>query len=243
MSAEKTLDILDLFSLETRELSVARIAELLDQPQSSVYRHLRTLKEKGYIVESNTGTYRLGYRFLALAKIVRADNTLSTIVLPVMRHLTKETGETSILTIVSELNVVCLETIASPQPIKVSAEQGQLLPLHAGASSKPFLAFMPEKTVDELAKRGDLRQFTEHTITDVQLLKAELAQIRKQGYAVSDSEVDEGVYAIGAPIRDSEDRIAGVLSIAGPRERFLNKEVGSLVQHVLTAVEEAQKYL
>ncbi len=69
MSAEKTLDILDLFSLETRELSVARIAELLDQPQSSVYRHLRTLKEKGYIVESNTGTYRLGYRFWRWPKL------------------------------------------------------------------------------------------------------------------------------------------------------------------------------
>lgn len=243
MSAEKTLEILDLFNLNSRELSVAQIAARLEQPTSSVYRHLRLLKDRGYVIESNIGTYKLGYRFLALAKIVRTDNSLSSLALPAMRNLTSETEETSILTIASELNVVCLETTVSPQPIMVSAEQGQLLPLHAGASSKPFLAYMPEETVDELYKRKLLRKYTDHTITDPNELKSNLAEIRAKGYSASDSEVDEGVYAYGAAIRDSEDRVVAVLSIAGPRERVLGKDENTLIGQLKAAIEEIQKHI
>ncbi|XID92799.1 IclR family transcriptional regulator [Paenibacillaceae bacterium WGS1546] len=243
MSAEKTLEILDLFNLNSRELSVAQIAERLEQPTSSVYRHLRLLKDRGYVIESNIGTYKLGYRFLALAKIVRTDNSLSSLALPAMRNLTSETEETSILTIASELNVVCLETTVSPQPIMVSAEQGQLLPLHAGASSKPFLAYMPEETVDELHKRKLLRKYTDRTITDPNELKSNLEEIRTKGYSASDSEVDEGVYAYGAAIRDSEDRVVAVLSIAGPRERVLGKDESMLIGQLQAAIEEIQKHI
>jgi DNA-binding IclR family transcriptional regulator len=243
LSAEKTLDILDLFSLETRQLTVSQIAEMLNQPTSSVYRHLRILKEKGFIVESNAGEYKLGYRFLEMAKIVRSQNSISSIALPIMRHLSIETEETSILTIVSGLNAVSLETVNTLQPIKVTAEHGKILPLYGGASSKALLAYMPEKTVEQLFKLQMVKRHTDNTIIELGQMKANLNEIRTIGYAKSDSELDEGVYAYGVPIRDTDDNVVASLSIAGPRDRMLEKDEAVLVKHLQAAVQEIQKQL
>ncbi|MEK8126553.1 IclR family transcriptional regulator [Paenibacillus filicis] len=243
MSGAKMLDILDLFSLEHWELSVPQIAVILEQPQSTVYRHLRVLKEKGYVMEAQAGVYKLGYRFLEKARMIRSQNSLASVALPAMRVLTKETEETAILTIASDLVVICLERVESTMPIKVSAEIGQVLPLHAGASSKPLLAYMPEETVDLLHSRELLRKFADNTIVDTELLKADLRRIRERGYAVSESEVDEQVLAYGAPIRDADGQVIAVLSIAGPVERLSQKAEAQLVSHLHQAVHEIQTYL
>ncbi|MBU8712693.1 MULTISPECIES: IclR family transcriptional regulator [Brevibacillus] len=243
MSAEKTLDILDLFDFDTRALNVPQIAEKLGQPQSSVYRHLRLLKEKGYIMESANGYYSLGYRFLKLAKIVRLDMNITAIAQPVMRQLTKETEETSILLVYSNMQAVCLETIASHQPIKVSSEQGQIVPLYGGASSKALLAFLAEEIVEELYGKGFVRKHTEQTITDLAVMKQNLAEIREKGYAFSDGEIDEGVVSYGVPIHDSDQQVVASLSIAGPRGRMLEKDEKELVAHLMAAAESIQRYL
>jgi len=243
MSAEKTLDILDLFDFDTRALNVPQIAEKLGQPQSSVYRHLRLLKEKGYVMEAANGYYSLGYRFLKLAKIVRLDINITAIAQPVMRQLTKETEETSILLVRSNLQAVCLETVSSHQPIKVSSEQGQIVPLQGGASSKALLAFLGEEVVEGLFAEGYVRKYTEWTITDKAALKANLAEIRERGYAFSDGEIDEGVVSYGVPIMDSNQQVIASLSIAGPQERMLEKDEGELVARLKSAAETIQRYL
>jgi len=87
MSAEKVFGILDLYSEKKTHLSVAEISHLMKLPQSSVYRHVRILKERGYLIETDIGVYKLGYRFLELANIVRLDNSLSNIALPLMKEV------------------------------------------------------------------------------------------------------------------------------------------------------------
>ncbi|WP_164553262.1 IclR family transcriptional regulator [Brevibacillus marinus] len=243
MSAEKTLEILDLFTPERRELSVQEISQLLNQPQSSVYRHLRVLKEKGLVRETNGGLYKLGYRLLEMANIVRMDNGLVTVALPVMRQLTQEIGETSILIVASGLQAVCLETVPSSHPIKVSSERGKIIPLYGGASSKALLAYMKEEIVDELFRKNMVQTHTANTIVDPQQLKADLQQIRERGYAVSDQEIDEGVFAYGVPIRDAQGQVIASLSIAGPRDRMLAKDEKALIDNLQSAANEIQKYL
>lgn len=243
MSAEKTLEILDVFTPEKRELSVQEISQLLNQPQSSVYRHLRVLKEKGLVMETNGGFYKLGYRLLEMANIVRMDNGLLTVAHPVMRRLTRETGETSILIVASGLNAVCLETVTSHHPIKVSSERGKIIPLYGGASSKALLAYMQEEIVDELFKQQLVKSHTVNTIVDPEKLKADLQQVRDKGYSVSDQEIDEGVFAYGVPIRDINRQVIASLSIAGPRDRMLEKDEKALIDNLQSGANEIQRYL
>ena len=241
MSAEKTLDILDLFDFHTTSLTVPQIAEKLQQPTSSVYRHLRVLKEKGYIMEALDGKYKLGYRFLRMANIVKKDSSLSTIARPIMIHLTEETGETSILLVQSGLHGVCLENVPSSQRINVAAEQGAIVPLYGGASGKTLLAFLGDNIVDELFENNLVRKYTDSTPLNPAELKRQLAAIRSNGFAFTDGEVDEGVVAYGVPIYDGANVIAA-LSLAGPRNRLLEKPSAYWVGQLKKAAESIQSH-
>jgi DNA-binding IclR family transcriptional regulator len=243
MSAEKTLEILDLFSFNSKELMVHEMAKHLDLPISSVYRYVRILKHKGYLTEKEDGIYKLGYRFLEMANMVKSDNSLSTLALPVMKELTKKTEETSILTIISGCYAVCLETVLAYHPIKVSAEQGSILPLHAGASSKTLLAYQSHKFVKELFQKGYIKQLTPNTITDPKILDIELNEIREKGYSISDEEVDKMVFAYGVPIRNTDQQVIAALSTAGPRERILEKDKSFYLDALFEASETLQKHL
>lgn len=242
MSAEKTLDILDLFDFDATTLSVRQIAEKLNQPTSSVYRHLRTLKEKEYVVEMNDGNYKLGYRFLRMANIVKKDSSLATIARPIMTKLTEKTGETSILLVRSGMHSVCLENVPSFHRINVSAEQGAIFPLYGGASGKSLLAYLGDDVVDELFENNLIHKYTNNTTLNPTELKEQLATIRKNGFAFTDGEVDEGVAACGVPIFDGNNAIAA-LSLAGPRERLLLQKSSFWVEHLKEAAEKIQSHL
>jgi DNA-binding IclR family transcriptional regulator len=243
LSAEKTLDILEQFDFETRALSVPELAARLKQPQSSVYRHMRILKEKGYIIEHSTGLYSLGYIFLKLAQIVKMDTNLPVISQEAMRELTRSTGETSILLVPSSLQAVCLGAVPSGHPIKVSSKQGNIVPLYGGASSKALLAYMGEPTVEEIFKSGIVKRHTDHTMLDLDKMLNHLEDIREKGYAFSDSEIDEGVISYGMPIFDSDHRLVASLSVAGPKERIEKRDSQEIVNEIQMAVEKIEKQL
>jgi DNA-binding IclR family transcriptional regulator len=243
LSAEKTLDILDQFDFETRALSVPEIATRLQQPQSSVYRHMRVLKERGYIIEYSPGLYSLGYNFLKLARIVKMDIDLPVISQASMRELTRTTGETSILLVPSNMQAVCLAAVPSGHPIKVSSEQGNIVPLYGGASSKALLAHLGDKIVEDIYKNGTVMKHAENTIQDLDEMLNHLESIREKGYSFSDSEIDEGVISYGMPIFDSDRKLVASLSVAGPKERMEKSDGQEIVNEIQRAVEKIEKQL
>ncbi len=129
-----------------------------------------------------------------------------------MHDLCREVGEAVLLTRRSGQMVVCLERVETTRPIRLSYERGHLLPLHAGAPSKVVLAFeeQSDAVVDSL---GELERFTDATITDPDTLRADLAQIREQGYALSNGERDLGVRRVAAPIFGADGKIAAGISV------------------------------
>jgi len=243
MSTMKTLEILDLYDRDTRSLTVARMAEMLNQPQSSVYRHVRILKEKGYLMDDHEGNYRLGYKFLKFSKIVSMDTNITTVSYPIMQQLTKDTGETTILMVYSHLQSICLLSVNSGEPVKVSSEVGQIFPLYGGASSKALLAYLSEDIVNELFEKDIVKKHTDNTIVNIEELKNDLKKIREKGYAFSDSEIDDGVIGYGVPIFNYSNKPIASLSILGPRERLLEKNSEELIDKLQKAREEIQTYL
>ncbi|WP_165972016.1 IclR family transcriptional regulator [Paenibacillus piri] len=243
MSTRKTLEILDLYSLDTRELSVPQISEMMDIPQSSVYRYIRILKEKKYLAETSRGTYQLGLRFLEMSNFINLNNELSLAAGPIMRQLTNETQETTVLVILSGLQAICIENISSSfHMVKVSSEPGKYIPLYAGASSKAILAYMGNEAVNKLFKYGVVRRHTANTITEKEALLQNLKKIRENGYAESDNELDEGVYTYAVPIF-SGTTVLGSLSIAGPRERMIAKDKEALIASLKEAALQIQHNL
>jgi len=224
------LEILLLFDSPHPSFTVLEIANLLHFSQSKTYRLVRALVHYGLLeTENGSGRYSLGMNALRLGLLAQQKFNIAIIALPFMKELSRLTKETVLLTAVHGNKAVCLERVESEEPIRYSLFiPGANLPLHAGASSKVLLAFLPETEWDLIPGGGELPRFTPQTITDREALKAELREIRNRGYALSDQEVDREVRAVAAPILNSRGELIAGLSVAGPAYRLNKKRMQSL---------------
>jgi len=239
-SLDKGLDILCCFDFEKKAQSAQSISERLNIPLSTTYRYLMTLGKRGFLVrDSGTKAFKIGFMLFKLGNIVSSQMKLVDIVLPHMKSLSSDSGETVLLTVINGREAMCLEKVETNKMIKLSLERGLCLPLHAGASSKILLAYQKESFINSMLKNTALARFTKNTITDATLLKKELKRIRKQGFAFSDQEADLGAKAIGAPIFNHKGELVAGLSIAGPKERITNKNIPKLIRLVQGAAEKA----
>lgn len=243
MTVNRVLSLLDVFNMERRVLTVAELAELTSLPRSSVYRFVRILKENGLLMEHSPGRYTLGYKFLEYANIVRSDINITEIARPLMKELTFEFSETTILSVLSGVNAVCLATSTPNQPIKVSSEEGKIMPLYCGASSKSILAFQEPGLLDQIIEGGFIKRFTDQTLTDKEEIVENLKLVRDRGYAYSDSEIDEGIVSYGFPIKNSEGDIFASLSIVGTDYRMAKKNESELISRFKETVADIEKFL
>ena len=237
----KSFDIIDLLLKSKVDLSVIEISKELKMPKSTTYKYLAVLRDKGFLeYDSVAGTYLLGFKFLELASVVQAQSRLDKIAYPYMKKLFLETRETIILSVLKFDQAYCLERIEGEGGIVFSMQRGSHLPLHCGASAKVLLAFSDED-IDSLLNAGPLKKYTKYTNIDPIIIKKQLEEIRKLGYAYTDQEVDIGARAIAAPIINRQRKLAGGLCIVGPIQRMSDdrlKTLKKLVMNYAKAISE-----
>ena len=110
-------------------------------------------------------------------------------------------------------------------PVRLKMKIGAQRAAHAGASSKVLIAYLPEEEVMAIVKEKGLPKLCTNTITDVDALKIELAQIREQGYSDSLEETDPGAWGVATPIRDWKGQVVGAIGLAGPTLRYSKDNV------------------
>lgn len=223
------LEILLLYDTATPLLSVAEISKKLKYSKSKAYRLVRTLTKYDLLQEDHgTARYILGTNALRLGLLAQQQFNISAIARPFMKELSIITKETVLLTAVNGSKGIVLDRVESEEPIRYSLFQpGASIPLHAGASSKILMTYLPERDWDEIISEEGLKGYTSNTITKVNKLKTHLREIRKKGYAFSDQEVDRDVRAIAAPILNAVGELVAGLSVAGPAYRINKKKIKS----------------
>jgi IclR family KDG regulon transcriptional repressor len=228
------LKILLLFDSSRPVFTILEIADLLRFSLSKTYRLVRALVHHGLLETQNgSGQYSLGMNALRLGLLAQQKFKIAVIALPFMKELARLTKETVLLTAVRGNKAICLERVESEEPIRYSLfTPGASLPLHAGASSKVLMAFLPEGEWDAIIAEEGLQRFTPRTITDRGVLKEQLREVRSRGFAFSDQEVDREVRAVAAPILNARGDLIAGLSVAGPAYRIHKKGVQSLGQLV-----------
>lgn len=236
-TAERALDILGLFSESKLSVSGQEVATALGTARSTAYRYLQSLVGSGFLEEDPGGGFRLGLRVLELARLARRGYGLSEIALPVMRNLCSDVGETVLLTRRSGGAAVCVERSEANHPVRISYERGSVLPANAGASALTLLAWLPEKERRELLEGQRLQRFTARTMTDVDVLMARLAEIRRDGHCVSRGELDTDILGIAAPVRGASGAVVAALSVAALEHRVPDRRLDTVVGAVLDAAE------
>jgi DNA-binding IclR family transcriptional regulator len=223
------LNILLLYDESKLSFAVSEMSKQLGYSQSKTYRLVRTLTQYGLLQEDGrTAKYHLGLNVLRLGLLYQGQFDISGFARPFMRELSRITKETVLLTAVNGTTGIVLERVESEEPIRYSMFQpGARIPLHAGASSKILMAFLPEEEWDRIVKKEGLKRYTSNTITNVNQLKFHLREIRRKGYAFSDGEVDRDVRAVAAAILNRKGELVGGLSVTGPAYRISKKRIVS----------------
>jgi DNA-binding IclR family transcriptional regulator len=237
---DRTFAILDLFDEERPEWTATEIARTLELPVPTTHRILMALKQRGYVSQhEETKRFRLGVGALHLGDRAHASVDLRSLSRPVLKRLSRETGETALLTVVAPggSRGVCLERVETAQPLRLSVQPGRRVPLHAGASQKALLAFLPEDALERVVSQP-LERLCERTIVDASDLRAELARIRKSGWARSAEETNLGVSGIAIPVLSERGGVVCAIGIAGPSARLDDARIGSEFRQVASAAEE-----
>jgi IclR family acetate operon transcriptional repressor len=142
-----------------------------------------------------------------------------------LADFSQETVNLSVMT--ADDKIINIDGLTSPHRVRNVGWIGREMPIHAVSGGKVMLAFLPEEKVDQILARG-LQRVTPHSITDPAALRAQLAQIRQVGYGIAQEELEEGLSAVAAPIRNHEGRPIAIISVSGPSFRLPQERLAEL---------------
>jgi DNA-binding IclR family transcriptional regulator len=225
---ERTFAVLSLFASEQREWTTTEIGTRCNLPVPTAHRIVLALQRHGLLVRDPvTKRFRLGPMAIDLGRAALSANDLPSIAANVLPQLTAETEETSLLTVLSEArdSSVCLMRVESPHPLRLAVAPGRSLPLHAGASQKILLAYLPEAQRKQIGKQP-LTKFCDATLSRASDLHAELARIRETGWSYSFQETNIGVWGVAVALLDGPENPVAAIGVAGPEVRLTKSMLG-----------------
>lgn len=236
-SVERALAILDILA-RSGEAGVTAIAGELGVHKSTAFRLVTTLEQGGLVEQSeDRGKYRLGMGVLRLAGATTARLDVVQEARPVCRRLATTTGETVNIAVLSGNAALYLDQVAGSSSLQSHNWVGQHIPLHATSNGKVLLSGLARDELDDVLGT-DLPAFTEATVTDRAALLAELDAVRECGYATAVDELETGLTAVAAPIRNAHGDVVAALSVSGPTFRLAGERLDAAVPELLSAAGE-----
>ncbi|HEX9342916.1 MAG TPA: IclR family transcriptional regulator [Actinomycetota bacterium] len=217
-SVTRALQALELIA-EAGELGVTDLGRRLGVHKATASRLAATLAGGGLVERDPVSDrYRLGFGLIRLAGTAMAGLDLVRTGRPVLEELADRTRESVTLGVLSNDEVIYVDQVASPRLIVSGNWIGQRTPLHCSASGKVFLAWLSPSKRDQLLARP-LQVYTPQTVTDPASLRQQLEEARIRGYACIQDEIEEGLNAVAAPVRQANGEVVAAIAVSGPSFR------------------------
>lgn len=240
-SVDRALSILEVLA-RTGEAGVTEIAAELGVHKSTAFRLVATLEAHRLVEQTvGRGRYRLGVGLLRLAGATTARLDLVQEARPITRQLASDTGETVNIAVFSESSALYLDQVAGSSALQPHNWVGQHIPLHATSNGKVLLSGLADAELD--AVLGKLTAYTPQTITRRARLREELDVVRAQGYALAADELEVGLTAVAAPIRNAHGDVIASMSVSGPSFRLPEDRVNEVVVLLKEAAAEVSHRL
>lgn len=218
-AVERTLALLEQFSEHPEGLGVSELARRTRLAPSTVHRYLGVLHRRGIVEQDRDRRYRLTTRlyFLGLAGARGFD--LEAQAREPLERLAELSHETVCLMVRDGRHAVCIAQVDSRHQLQIAARVGNRQDLRIGATARLLLAYAPAEVQDEILALPPLPRYTARTVNDPAAIRAILVDICRDGYYISRGELDAGVIAAAAPIRDRRGRVSASVVIAAPESR------------------------
>ncbi len=217
----RALTILETMIRTTDALSVSEIAEATGLPKATAHRLCALLENEGFLVPEISGKgLSVGHRSRNLALGVLAKGGNNAYQHQVLRELSNEIGETCNFNVPAGSEIPYVDRVEAKWPLRTQLPVGSRVPLHCTASGKLYLASLTARKRQRLLATLELKAYTSNTITDPNLLEAELANIRREKFAKDECEFIDGMVAVAVPVTDAQGRVAAILACHAPDVRM-----------------------
>ena len=243
MTAEKGIlgryaRVLDAVAASSGGLTFAEIMRKTGLPQGTVHRLIGALLRVGYIEPShNRKIYVFGRRLLRLLHLRTPREIIVELARPVLEGLVERFAETAFVAKLENEDVESIAMVLPDSERHSYVQPGRIMPLHAAASAKAIFAFQDEDFLGRVLSRP-LTAFTPRSTTTKKQVLAELARVRKTGYAVCLDELDPGVSSYACPIHIAGGVVHSV-GLVGVSRRLEQVPTATIV----TALREAASIL
>ena len=233
-SVTRAISILEQFTFERPEPSLSEVSIGIGLSKSTAHRLLSTLEAEGMVdFDRRTGRYRLGLKVFRLGSV--AAKTLELVVQaePLLRVVTDETDETSLLLVANGNEALCLGRFDGKQAVRVlDLEPGGHAAFNCGAAQRVLLAHLPDESWREVVPQH-VRRMTQYSLVTTDELERDRREIRERGYSVGWEDSTRYACSLGAPVRNADGEVVAAVSLSGIVQRFSAERLPSLIQTVM----------
>ncbi len=232
------LDLMEALLASGRPVGVSEVARAVGITRTRAFRILKSLEARGYVEpDSETQGYRLGLKLLEMGEGVREQLDLRRVAAPFLEELARETGDVAHMLVLRGDMAVCIERYQGSHSLQGAAPIGMPLPLHVGASPKLLLAYLPEAEREAHLASMQFERLTPNTITDPDTLRRHLVEVRAKGYSIDQENMEIGINAVGAPVRDHTGRVVAGVTVTTPVARWNDARRQTLINLTMQTAE------
>lgn len=228
-SSQRSLALLEYVVQADRPPSLMEIAHALGLPKATASRLCAQLVAQDWLGRDEARCYRAGVRLLLMSRQIFQKDRMQVLRHQALADLVAELGETCNLTVLQGEQVLYLDRVETHWPLRMVLDVGSLVPLHATASGKLFLAFMAPEQRRSLLKKIQMPALTSHTLTTAEDLERECESIRGQGHACDREEFLAGLIAVAVPVLTEDGRCMAAVAVHAPSARMpLSRAIDAL---------------
>jgi DNA-binding IclR family transcriptional regulator len=243
-SADRAFQILEAVGSRSNGITHGELSKVLGIPKGSLSYLLSNLVDRDYVTfDRQSKLYMLGPKLLVLTGRYLSNLDLVRVGRPVLRDLVLDINEDAELAITKDDEILFLYKEECTQPLKFSIAIGERAPIYATSAGKAILANLPDAEVSRYLSVVRLARITDSTITDVEVLRRELEDIRSKGLAYGREEFHQGISAIAAPVFNLYRDVIGSVVVTLPGIRFNSEQKRFIEPRLLSAAANISRQL
>jgi IclR family pca regulon transcriptional regulator len=223
-SLGRGLAVIRAFDADRPQMSLSEVARATQLPRAAARRFLHTLVALGYMTTDGR-LFALRPRILELGYAYLSSLTLPEVATPHLKDLVSQVQESSSVSVLDGEEVVYVARVPTRRIMTVAISVGTRFPAYATSMGRVLLAGHDDDWLAGYLASARLHPLTPRTITSPKALMEELRRIRAQGWALVDEELEEGLRAIAAPLRDGEGRVVAAVNLSAQAQRWAPERI------------------
>lgn len=241
-AVDRAVELLKSVATADTPPTAAELAQRCGVNRTTAWRLLATLEDHGLVERDRSQRYAIGYETVALAQSNSGSAALVRIARPALERLAEETGETVNLSVARRNAVVAIDQIDPADADLLLNYLTKPLPLHCTSNGKVVLASLSAAQLDAVLA-APLDRRTPQTVVDPARLRESVAEVRRNGYAITVGELNPGINGVSSGVVDDQGKLAAIISVSAPAHRLPEERLHAAVPAIERAVTAIQRRL